>query len=164
MSKPYGVIAKDEFNDLQLVDQYIPLEEVYVDDLYPFNTFTANNYSYSYQQQETNQYSTLETYREDFKENNDYYRQNQVDFNRNQVAPNFDYYNCVNESPVIQDLSANYTPITHTNFLDTNEQKISVQAGEKPPEPYANIIVKAILSTSHNVMQLKDIYNYMVEK
>jgi hypothetical protein len=35
---------------------------------------------------------------------------------------------------------------------------------DKPPEPYADIIVKAILSTSEHSMQLKDIYKYMIEK
>jgi hypothetical protein len=35
---------------------------------------------------------------------------------------------------------------------------------DKPPEPYADIIVKAILSSSEHSMQLKDIYKYMIEK
>jgi hypothetical protein len=35
---------------------------------------------------------------------------------------------------------------------------------DKPPEPYADIIAKAILSSDVNSMQLKDIYTYMSEK
>jgi hypothetical protein len=37
-------------------------------------------------------------------------------------------------------------------------------SNEKPPEPYAEIIAKAILSSSDNQMQLKDIYQYMIDK
>lgn len=51
MNRTYGamgsnVIVKDEFNDLKLVDQYIPLEDVYVENLYPFdNNPHQNGYS-----------------------------------------------------------------------------------------------------------------------
>ena len=60
------------------------------------------------------------------------------------------------------------TANNHVKFLDadcdTNASAAAALSGEKPPEPYANIIVKAILSTNNNVMQLKDIYNFMIEK
>ena len=35
---------------------------------------------------------------------------------------------------------------------------------DKPPEPYADIIAKAILSNTFNLMQLKEIYTYMSDK
>lgn len=62
------------------------------------------------------------------------------------------------------------TGSNHVKFLDASLDANGLanancqNNGEKPPEPYANIIVKAILSTNNNVMQLKDIYNYMIEK
>jgi hypothetical protein len=40
----------------------------------------------------------------------------------------------------------------------------SSTSGEKPPQPYADIIVRAILSTNENQIQLKDIYKYMIDK
>lgn len=32
---------------------------------------------------------------------------------------------------------------------------------DKPPEPYADMIAKAIMSSGNNLMQLKDIYSYI---
>jgi hypothetical protein len=35
---------------------------------------------------------------------------------------------------------------------------------EKPPEPYADMIAKAILSSPSNMLQLKGIYDYISQK
>jgi hypothetical protein len=47
---------------------------------------------------------------------------------------------------------------------NNNNSHIDKPASIKFPEPYAIIIVKAILSREDNVMQLKDIYNYFKTK
>lgn len=209
-------IIKDEFNDLKIADQYIPLEDVYVENLYPFsNTTGYNHYHYTqhnhhnYHYQDT--YSNTDTNRpfyDEFKENNS----NNMNSNSNMTYYNnysnnhyanetpqypytFDYhgysttytqpnyYNLnmqktesheqtdTNYSQLIDNQSAQLQQpqrsghLSNTNFLDStiNDSNGNVQIGEKPPEPYANIIVKAILSNNNNVMQLKDIYNYMIE-
>ena len=235
-----NVIIKDEFNDLKMVDQYIPLEDVYVENLYPFNNHNnpqsgyhaANGLHYQYHQHynQHNQHDAAyqepaishKPFYEDFKENNNvssladptqhpaymtsyysntpyysshnhhqgyasdsqayssflnnpreqsfpsaYSHQGYYNFNSGQKAQTGD------ESSVPPDTYANTAASTgtannHVKFLDadcdTNASAAAALSGEKPPEPYANIIVKAILSTHNNVMQLKDIYNFMIEK
>jgi hypothetical protein len=59
-------------------------------------------------------------------------------------------------------------PFIHLDELQANKSNnnshIDKPASIKFPEPYAIIIVKAILSREDNVMQLKDIYNYFKTK
>ena len=50
------------------------------------------------------------------------------------------------------------------NEVTSSSSCSSSTSGEKPPQPYADIIVRAILSTNENQIQLKDIYKYMIEK
>ncbi len=190
----HQITGKTEFNDLKLVDQYIPLEDVYVENLYPFsNTYTVNNQQYHYYQPETYinshtnyQNQSYHSY-EDFKENNhhtgnnltysnnnysSYYTTDYGDYQRYGGAYTTGYYT----NPTVPNLK-----IENNHYLNDHHQQETVcystpmlemnsvggkkeTIGEKPPEPYANIIVKAILSTNNNVMQLKDIYSYMIEK
>lgn len=191
-----STIAKDEFNDLKLVDQYIPLEDVYVENLYPFDNTNAYAVMNQYQHSESI-HSSLETTKaffEDYKENNNNNMTYYTSYNSNVSNGTFNnqYYNCVDYSgyPIYYEYPGYYnvaidkaqsvksqesisSAATTTNFLYNSEKsygtflesssKSASLTGEKPPEPYANIIVKAILSTNNNVMQLKDIYNYMIE-
>jgi len=103
--------SRDDFSDLKLIDQFIPLEQLEYT-ICPFSTIETN----------------LDTFIETFK-------------------PVFD--------------------ISDHSYTDSNESNLSTESSNqtklnKYPEPYAIMIVKAILSRKDNVMQLKDIYNYFI--
>lgn len=256
------VLIKDEFNDLKLVDQYIPLEDVYVENLYPFDnnnqhqngsSGAGNVHNYAQYHHHHPQYiqhnqshdtDTGHIYEhggmnkpvyEDFKENNStpsltmdsstymtsYYNNYNSHHQHNQSYPTPDqaqsvynnyfnsysrehgypsaytshqsYYNlnsaavATHKQPTVtsadspvqstsgyvtstassNDTSTSSNTDSHVKFLEARGLDVGNANGqingEKPPEPYANIIVKAILSTNNNVMQLKDIYSYMIE-
>lgn len=53
------------------------------------------------------------------------------------------------------------TPAEKSEATASGKKQMST---DKPPEPYADIIAKAILSNGFNLMQLKEIYAYMSEK
>lgn len=111
---------RDYFDDLNLVDQFIPLEQLEYS-LTPYDS-NLNNLNIKYEQ-----YDNL------------WKIESLNEFHTNQSL-------CTesNES----NLSANSS---------YNQVKLN-----KYPEPYAIMIVKAILSREENVMQLKDIYNYFM--
>ena len=48
-----------------------------------------------------------------------------------------------------------------TSSSSITQHAISI---DKPPEPYADMIAKAILSTPNNMLQLKGIYDYISNK
>jgi len=196
----HQVSRKTEFNDLKLVDQYIPLEDVYVENLYPFSdpNAYATNQQYHYYYTNTNSYQPhyqADTYNstnnprptyEDFKEHSSQHTSTNLTpyLNSNYSSyaePGAEYvgYHRDQRHAAAYTNGEYYTslavPETEQSSHPQQQQQqgeagvylgaVGVQrAGEKPPEPYANIIVKAILSTSNNVMQLKDIYSYMIEK
>lgn len=45
--------------------------------------------------------------------------------------------------------------------FESTKKKKKVSKFDKPPEPYADMISKAIMSSGTNLMQLKDIYSYI---
>ena len=45
--------------------------------------------------------------------------------------------------------------------FESTKKKKKVSKFDKPPEPYADMIAKAIMSSGTNLMQLKDIYTYI---
>lgn len=48
--------------------------------------------------------------------------------------------------------------------INKKEAEAKHNSNYKPPEPYADIISKAILSNPNSMMQLKEIYNFVSEK
>lgn len=112
--------TRDDFDDLNLIDQFIPLEQLEYS-LSPFNPTL----------------STLNT------------------------------KNGASEMNVLRNDSLNDLN-NQSGYTDSNESSLSNSSVNQPvkatryPEPYAIMIVKAILSREDNVMQLKDIYNYFM--
>ena len=175
--------SSDEFSDLNFVDQFIPLEECFVENLYPFNSAGFSNQSQdSYRASQVIDLDGLDAFNIEFdkaKTIESYYPPKPIEFDFNQFSmlpaeQSNEYYNLNIESNVLKSSSesediylinssySSNTECQQLNFIDPLSKALN--QGEKPPEPYANIIVKAILSTYNNAMQLKDIYNFMIEK
>lgn len=146
-----------------------------------YNNYNAHqNYSTSDQAQSVynnylSNYSREHGFPNDYSSHQSYYNLNAVTAHKQVPMGTSDESSAQSTSAgyVTSTASSSDTSTTgsnHVKFLDASLEANGLASsncqnnGEKPPEPYANIIVKAILSTNNNVMQLKDIYSYMIEK
>lgn len=67
-------------------------------------------------------------------------------------------------SKLVESVMLNVSSVLDTTKTNTAVVVKKHMSTDKPPEPYADIIAKAILSNTFNLMQLKEIYTYMSDK
>ena len=155
--------SNDEFSDLNFVDQFIPLEECFVENLYPFNSAGfSNQLQDSYKVGQVIDLDGLDSFSIEFdkaKTTESYYPPKPIEFDFNQfnmlpADQSNEYYNLNIDSNVLKSSSesediylinssySSNTECQQLNFADPLNKVLN--QGEKPPEPYANIIVKAI--------------------